>query len=469
MGASPGTTAAGSPPARVRRPRDKGLAEGTANMVGRWATAPSREPCLRDLGESNDCLGDGVDWPSAREVPDCGASRDERPPEGLPRLPPPARHETCDRCRPKVAPDHHVRVGHMRHPVPLALVGRTVGVGVTDRAVRVMGGGEAVAERPRPRGGRGQCPTDEPHMPPERRDARGPRSRESLESRADGVGPATGERVRGALASRSVVERALVACRNVPGLPRSRSPGLPERACARFVAFRARAMGQGPRETRGDESHGSRTLEEKARETVDAEEAARQARKVARLVGEARLKEPAARVGDITHMPERKLGKGRVARLAERSRVGDDEVPAAISKTGCGESLVAQAIGSAARGRPLPTRHVRPADLCAGPNRARLAKGGAHLRLTDRLKSIKPPIIDDFLTTPIGTASSVDPFEIPEAREGGRATMIASRLGPNEWHLRTGGEPIADSTLGRVASACRYLDIDGPNMSVLVQ
>lgn len=170
-------------------------------------------------------------------MPDYGASRDERPLEGLPRLPPPSpsRHETCGWCRPKAAPDHHVRVGHMRHSVPLALVGRTADVGVTGRAVRVMGGGEAVAEHPGPRGGRGQCPTDESHMPPEHRDARGPRSRESLESWADGVGPATGERAGGA---RLQVRRRAGARRppQRPGAPRPRSPELPERACARFVA-----------------------------------------------------------------------------------------------------------------------------------------------------------------------------------------------------------------------------------------
>lgn len=169
---------------------------------------------------------------------------------------------------------------------------------------------------------------------------------------------------------------------------------LAEEGFAKSAAFRARAMGQGPREVCGDESHGSRALEEKARETIDAGEAARQARKVARLVG-ARLREPAARVEDITHMPERKLGKGRVARLAERSWVEDDEVLVAISKTGCGESLVAQAIGSAACRRLLPTRYVRLADPCAGLSRARLAKGGACLQLMDRLKSIKLLIIDD--------------------------------------------------------------------------
>lgn len=239
---------------------------------------------------------------------------------------------------------------------------------------------------------------------------------------------------------------------------------LAEEDFAKSAAFRVRTMGQGPREMCEDESHDSWALEEKVKGTIDAVEAAGQARKVARLVREARLREPAACVGDMTYMPERKLGKDRVARLAECSWVENDEVPVAISKAGRGKSFVARAIGNAARGRLLPTRHVRLADLCAGLDRARLAKGGAHFRLTDRLRSIKPLVIDDFPTTPIETVNSVDLFEILEAREDRRATMIASRLGPDEWHLRTGGEPIADSTLGRVASACRYLDIDGPNM-----
>ena len=111
-----------------------------------------------------------------------------------------------------------------------------------------------------------------------------------------------------------------------------------------------------------------------------------------------------------------------------------------------------------------PTRHVRLADLCGELNRARIATDGSYYRAMDRFKSVKPLIIDDFLTTPIETVNSVDLFEILEAREGRRATLIASQLEPNEWYLRIEGELIAGSILGRVASACRYLDIDGPNM-----
>lgn len=36
--------------------------------------------------------------------------------------------------------------------------------------------------------------------------------------------------------------------------------------------------------------------------------------------------------------------------------------------------------------------------------------------------------------------------------------------GPNGWYLRIEGELMADSTLNRVATGARYIDLDGPNM-----
>lgn len=239
---------------------------------------------------------------------------------------------------------------------------------------------------------------------------------------------------------------------------------LTEEDFAKFTAFRVRAMGQRLREMCEDESYDTWTFEEKVKEMIDAEDAARQARKITKLVREARFKEPAACVEDIIYMPERKLSRDRIARLAECSWVEADEVLVAISKTGSGKSYIAQALGNAACRRLLPTRYVRLADLCCELNRARMASDGGYYRAMDRFKSVKLLIIDDFLTTPIETVNSVDLFEILEAREGRRSTLIASQLEPNEWYLRIEGELIADSILGRVASACRYLDIEGPNM-----
>lgn len=194
-------------PARVRRPRDKSLAEGTADIVEQWAIAPANEQTWRNVAEPDEYIDERVAWPDSCEMPDYGQTRDERLEEergGLLPLPP-GRFERCEWRRAKVAPDYHVRVDYMHYSVPCALVGRAVDVALTDREVRVFDGGERVASHPRLRGRKGQYSTDPSHMPDAHRAQLSPWSRERFESWADRVGPATGECVRRVLASRVVV------------------------------------------------------------------------------------------------------------------------------------------------------------------------------------------------------------------------------------------------------------------------
>lgn len=54
----------------------------------------------------------------------------------------------------------------------------------------------------------------------------------------------------------------------------------------------------------------------------------------------------------------------------------------------------------------------------------------------------------------------MDLFEIMEAREGRRATLVASQLEPNEWHPRIEGELMADPILSRIATVSRYVDLE---------
>ena len=97
-------------------------------------------------------------------------------------------------------------------------------------------------------------------------------------------------------------------------------------------------------------------------------------------------------------------------------------------------------------------------------NRARAHADGSCFEKMDRFKTIKLPIVDDFMTTPISTQAAAGRFSIRAAREGKRATLIAPQLEPEEWYLRIEGELMADSILNRIATASRYSDIEGPNM-----
>lgn len=239
---------------------------------------------------------------------------------------------------------------------------------------------------------------------------------------------------------------------------------LTEEDFARFKEFRCAAMGDKLREIVGDPSYDSMTFEEKVKEMIDAQVNAKVTSKIQRLNKAAGFKLPEACVEEIVYLPERTLSKDRVERLASCRWVEDNEVVAIISKTGCGKSYIAQALGNAACRKLHPVRYRRLADIFADLNQARAACDGSYYERIDEFKKVKLLIMDDFMTTPMSTENAIDLFEILEAREQTGATLIASQLEPDEWYLRIEGELMADSILGRVGSTARYLDIDGPNM-----
>ena len=229
-------------PARVRRPRDKAVAESTVDLVERWVVAPSDEMTFYTLAEFNEFCLERVRWLNSRPFSAKEGSRDsvyeaeERPcMQPLPA----ERYEMCEWRSCKVAPDYHVTVDYMHYSVPFRLIGTQVDVRLSDSRVAVMSGGEAVAEHARLRGRKGQYSTLAEHMPPAHAAMDSPWSPERFSSWAHRIGAETGAAVDRLLASRPVVEQAFVPARNILGLSKSYSPQLLERACARANALGA--------------------------------------------------------------------------------------------------------------------------------------------------------------------------------------------------------------------------------------
>lgn len=231
-----------------------------------------------------------------------------------------------------------------------------------------------------------------------------------------------------------------------------------------FVKFRVRAFGEKVREIALDPSYDELGFEEKVKLALDAEVEARDARKVQKLNREAGFKDPSACVEDIVYLPERKLSRDRVARWASCGWVEDDEVMVIVSKTGCGKSYLCQALGNAACRRFFGVRYMRLSDMFDALAAAKAKGPLAYRELMFDLKTVKLLILDDFLTVPIGSPQSVELFEVVEAREGRRATLVCSQLEPQDWYLRITGEVVADSILSRIASVGRYYELEGPNM-----
>lgn len=229
-------------PARVRRPRDKSVAESCVDLVERWIIGPSGEMTFYTIDEFNEFCAEKVAWLNSRPFSAKDGSRDSvfDEEERMHLMPLPAeRYEMCEWRSAKVAPDYHVTVDYMHYSVDHSLIGEQVDVKLTSSAVTVMHGGEVAAAHPRLHGRKGQYSTNVEHMPENHAALDDPWSPERFASWAMRIGPETASAIDRVLASRAIVEQSFVSCRNILGLSKTYAPALLERACAKLNAASA--------------------------------------------------------------------------------------------------------------------------------------------------------------------------------------------------------------------------------------
>ena len=138
-----------------------------------------------------------------------------------------------------------------------------------------------------------------------------------------------------------------------------------------LARWRIRAFGQKLREICMDEGMDSLTFEEKVGLCIEAERTAREDRKIQKAVRAARFKLPGACIEDIAYLPDRTLGRDRIARLASCAWIAANENLVILSESGGGKSYVAQALGNAACRKLLTVRYVRLNDMFRELNIAR--------------------------------------------------------------------------------------------------
>lgn len=155
-------------PARVRRPKDKSLAESAVQNIQRWIVAPLRKRTFFSLHELNTAIREKLELLNNRIFSAREGSRSsqfeeiDKPELGMLR---PERFEYADWSKPKVHPDYHIQYKYNYYSVPCTLVGKTVDVRVTTDGVEVFYKGKRVASHMRLKG-RGKRSTYDEHMPP---------------------------------------------------------------------------------------------------------------------------------------------------------------------------------------------------------------------------------------------------------------------------------------------------------------
>jgi transposase len=140
-------------PARVRKPRDKPLAENAVQQVERWVLAPLRNRVFFSLDDLNRAIRQGVaalnDRPLSADSTLTRARLFEAHEKPLLQALPSEPFEIGRWYRYKVPSDYHVVIEGVAYSVPYRLIGKSVDVHRTASLVSIFHKGERVASHAR--------------------------------------------------------------------------------------------------------------------------------------------------------------------------------------------------------------------------------------------------------------------------------------------------------------------------------
>ena len=193
---------------------------------------------------------------------------------------------------------------------------------------------------------------------------------------------------------------------------------------------------------------------------VDAEHLARDNKRLARALYEAKLRIPNACIEDVDYGPKRELDRAVVRQLGTCGWITSHANVIITGPTGTGKSYLACALAQQACRSGFRAVYRRMPRLVE--EFALAHADGTYTRLLGRLAKADVLVIDDWGIAPLRDQERRDMLEIVEDRHGGRSTIITSQLPVENWHDYVGDPTIADALLDRVVHNAHRIKLKGP-------
>ncbi len=194
---------------------------------------------------------------------------------------------------------------------------------------------------------------------------------------------------------------------------------------------------------------------------VDAEWRARENKRLARALQEAKFKLPHACVEAIDYPARRELDKALIRQLATGRWIEDHQQVLIIGATGVGKTFIACALGTQTCRKGFRARYWRASRLYHACALARA--DGTYGRLLGQLARVDVLALDDWALTPLQEAERRDVLEILEDRYGTRSTIVTSQLPPSQWHDYVGDPTLADAICDRLLHNAHRIVLQGPS------
>lgn len=194
---------------------------------------------------------------------------------------------------------------------------------------------------------------------------------------------------------------------------------------------------------------------------VEAEWLARENKRLARALREAKLKLPHACIEAIDYPARRELDKAVIRQLATCRWIAEHQQVLVIGATGTGKTFLACALANQACRRGYRAYYRRASRLFDDLKLARA--DGTYGRLLGRLARLDVLLIDDWGLAPPQEHERRDLLELLEDRYGTRSTILTSQLPPGQWHDLIGEPTLADAICDRLLHNAHRLVLKGPS------
>jgi DNA replication protein DnaC len=212
---------------------------------------------------------------------------------------------------------------------------------------------------------------------------------------------------------------------------------------------------------RADPSMSDLDFDERLGLIVEAETLARDNKRLAKLLREAKLRIPTACMEDVDLNSKREIDKQLFRQLATGRWIADRNNVIATGMTGVGKTYFACALGQLACRQGFRVIYKRVPRLFE--ELALAHADGTYVRLLARLAKADVLILDDWAISPLNDQQRRDVLEILEDRHGARSTVVTSQMPIESWHDYIAHPTIADAVLDRLVHNAHKVKMKGPS------
>ena len=188
----------------------------------------------------------------------------------------------------------------------------------------------------------------------------------------------------------------------------------------------------------------------------------RDAKRVTRLLKNAKLKLSSACIEDIDWRAGRGLDRHLVTALAEGDWIRHGRNVLITGATGCGKTWLGCALAQQAARQGFSVLYTRATRLL---QELHVSHGdGSFSRRLAQLARLDVLVLDDLAIAPIAAQERQDLLELLDDRAGSRSTLITSQLPNSAWHPWLNEPTIADAIMDRLLNGAHTIALKGESL-----